>query len=58
MLIYLRESSLISKDLGWSPSVTFEEGLSTTIDWYLLNNKWLENVTSGKYRKYYNNQYK
>ena len=57
-LRYAIDASKINKDLGWSPSVTFEEGLSKTVDWYLLNNKWLENVTSGKYRKYYNNQYK
>ena len=45
-LRYAIDASKINKDLGWSPSVTFEEGLSTTIDWYLLNSKWLENVTS------------
>ena len=57
-LRYAIDASKINKDLGWSPSVSFEEGLSTTIDWYLQNNKWLENVTSGEYRKYYKNQYK
>ena len=44
-------------ELGWSPSVTFEEGLSKTIDWYLKNKLWLENTTSGKYKEYYKNQY-
>ena len=43
--------------MGWKPSVTFEEGLSQTIDWYLKNSKWLKNVTSGDYKKYYSKQY-
>jgi dTDP-glucose 4,6-dehydratase len=44
--------------LGWKPSVTFEEGLSRTIDWFLSNQEWLAHVTSGDYQNYYNNQYK
>jgi dTDP-glucose 4,6-dehydratase len=40
----------LNKDLGWKPSVTFEEGLGKTIDWYLENKEWLENVTSGNYQ--------
>lgn len=56
-LRYAIDASKIHKELGWSPSVTFEEGLSKTIDWYLKNEEWLKNVTSGDYQKYYNNQY-
>lgn len=55
---YAIDASKINKELGWKPSVTFEEGLSLTIDWYLENNEWLENVTSGQYQKYYQEQYK
>jgi dTDP-glucose 4,6-dehydratase len=56
-LRYAIDASKISQELGWSPSVTFEEGLSKTIDWYLGNKKWLENTTSGKYLDYYKDQY-
>ena len=56
-LRYAIDASKINKELGWKPTVTFEEGLSKTIDWYLSNNKWLENTTSGKYLDYYNKQY-
>ena len=56
-LRYAIDASKINKELGWSPSVTFEEGLSRTIDWYLSNQSWLDNVTSGSYQKYYQNQY-
>ena len=47
----------INKELGWRPSVTFEEGLEKTIDWYLANEKWLHNVTSGSYKDYYEKMY-
>ena len=47
----------ISKELGCRPSVTFEQGLSKTIDWFLENTQWLENVTYGNYQEYYNKQY-
>jgi dTDP-glucose 4,6-dehydratase len=57
-LRYAIDASKINKELGWKPSVTFEEGLSKTIDWYLNNTNWLENVTSGTYQEYYNKQYK
>jgi dTDP-glucose 4,6-dehydratase len=57
-LRYAIDASKINKELGWSPSVTFEEGLGKTIDWYLENTQWLNNVTSGDYENYYNNQYK
>lgn len=56
-LRYAIDASKINKELGWKPSVTFEEGLSKTIDWYLENTVWLKNVTSGAYQKYYENQY-
>ena len=56
-LRYAIDASKIRNELGWEPSVTFEEGLEKTIDWYLGNDAWLENVTSGKYQKYYKKQY-
>ena len=56
-LRYAIDASKINQELGWNPSVTFEEGLSKTIDWYLGNKKWLENTTSGKYLDYYKDQY-
>ena len=56
-LRYAIDATKINKGLGWKPSVTFEEGLSITIDWFLANQKWLDNVTSGDYQNYYNNQY-
>lgn len=57
-LRYAIDASKINKELGWKPSVTFEQGLSKTIDWYLANEAWLKNVTSGEYQKYYEGQYK
>lgn len=54
---YAIDASKISTELGWKPSVVFEEGLSLTIDWYLNNKEWLKNVTSGEYQKYYQTQY-
>jgi dTDP-glucose 4,6-dehydratase len=56
-LRYAIDASKIKKELGWKPSVTFEEGLSKTIDWYLNNEEWLNNVTSGEYQAYYKKQY-
>ncbi len=56
-LRYAIDASKINKELGWKPSVTFEEGLSITIDWYLNNEEWLRNVTSGEYQLYYEKQY-
>jgi dTDP-glucose 4,6-dehydratase len=57
-LRYAIDASKINKELGWKPSVTFEEGLNKTIDWYLNNEEWLYNVTSGEYQLYYDKQYK
>jgi dTDP-glucose 4,6-dehydratase len=54
---YAIDASKINKELGWKPSVTFEEGLSQTIDWYLENTGWLKNVTSGAYQHYYEDMY-
>ncbi len=55
---YAIDATKINGELGWKPSVTFEEGLSETIDWYLQNEEWLRHVTSGDYQKYYEGQYK
>lgn len=57
-LRYAIDANKINKELGWTPSVTFEQGLSKTIDWFLSNEEWLNNVTSGDYQKYYDEQYK
>lgn len=56
-LRYAIDASKIEKELGWKPSVTFEQGLEQTVDWYLNNKEWLQNVTSGNYQKYYEQQY-
>ncbi len=56
-LRYAIDASKINTQLGWSPTVTFEEGLSLTIDWYLNNTAWLDRVTSGEYMNYYKKQY-
>jgi len=54
---YAIDATKLNKELGWYPSVTFEEGLSKTIDWFLENTQWLESVTSGAYQDYYKDQY-
>jgi len=54
---YAIDATKLSNELGWKPSVTFEQGLSETIDWYLENTEWLKHVTSGEYQKYYELQY-
>ena len=56
-LRYAIDSSKISRELGWSPSLKFEQGLEKTVDWYLSNQKWLDRVVSGDYGKYYEEQY-
>lgn len=56
-LRYAIDATKIKKELGWEPSVTFEQGLEKTIDWYLNNQEWLNHVTSGEYREYYQKQY-
>jgi dTDP-glucose 4,6-dehydratase len=54
---YAIDASKIKNELGWTPSVTFEQGIESTVDWYLQNETWLQNVTSGAYQKYYQAQY-
>ena len=54
---YAIDTSKIKNELGWEPSLQFEEGMSKTLDWYLTNTEWLEHITSGAYRDYYENQY-
>lgn len=56
-LRYAIDSGKLQKELQWKPSVTFEQGLEITVDWYLKNQKWIENITSGEYEKYYRKQY-
>jgi dTDP-glucose 4,6-dehydratase len=56
-LRYAIDATKIKRELGWEPSLQFEEGIEKTIDWYLENTEWLENVTSGDYKKYYEEQY-
>lgn len=56
-LRYAIDASKIKRELGWEPSVDFEQGLDKTVDWYLENKAWLERVTSGEYQKYYEEQY-
>ena len=56
-LRYAIDATKLKDELGWLPSLQFEEGLSKTIDWYLNNKEWMEDVTSGSYQKYYEDQY-
>jgi len=56
-LRYAIDISKIKKELGWQPSLNFEEGLGITVDWYLNNADWLAHVTSGSYKDYYQKQY-
>ena len=56
-LRYAIDSTKLQNELRWSPSLKFEEGFDKTVDWYLSNETWLNNVTSGEYQKYYENQY-
>ncbi len=56
-LRYAIDSSKLQKELGWVPSLQFEEGLERTVDWYLANEEWLEQVTNGAYQNYYTQQY-
>ncbi len=56
-LRYAIDANKIMKELGWEPSLQFEEGLEKTIDWYLANQKWMDEITSGAYQQYYDSQY-
>ena len=54
---YAIDAAKIKEELGWEPSVTFEQGMDKTIDWYLANEEWMQNITSGAYMDYYKDQY-
>lgn len=56
-LRYAIDATKIKNELGWMPSLQFEEGLEKTVDWYLNNTEWLKHVTSGEYKNYYDSQY-
>jgi dTDP-glucose 4,6-dehydratase len=56
-LRYAIDSSKLQRELGWKPSLQFEEGLEKTVEWYLANDEWMNNITSGDYQKYYESQY-
>ncbi len=56
-LRYAIDSSKLQQELAWKPSLQFEEGLEKTVDWYLANEEWMNNITSGDYKKYYESQY-
>ena len=56
-LRYAIDASKLENELGWKPSIAFDEGLNRTVDWYLANQEWIEKVTSGAYQKYYSNMY-
>ena len=56
-LRYAIDASHLESALGWKPSVTFEEGLANTVEWYLDNQAWLNEVTSGDYQQYYEQHY-
>jgi dTDP-glucose 4,6-dehydratase len=56
-LRYAIDATKIKRELGWEPSIQFEEGLKKTVDWYLQNEAWVKNVTSGDYQKYYDAHY-
>ncbi len=55
---YAIDANKLKKELGWEPTLQFEEGLAKTISWYLENQEWMDNVTSGEYQNYYKEQYK
>ena len=56
-LRYAIDSTKLHKELGWEPSLQFEEGIEKTVKWYLDNQEWLDNVTSGDYQNYYKEMY-
>ena len=56
-LRYAIDSSKLKGELGWEPSLQFEEGIEKTVAWYLDNKEWLENITSGDYKEYYKKNY-
>ncbi len=56
-LRYAIDATKLTNELGWKPSLQFEEGLEKTVDWYLQNEEWVNDVTSGNYQRYYEDQY-
>jgi dTDP-glucose 4,6-dehydratase len=54
---YAIDSTKLKTEIGWQPSIRFEEGLEKTVEWYLANTQWMESVTSGEYMNYYREQY-
>ena len=54
---YAIDATKIKRKLGWEPSITFEKGLELTVEWYLTNSDWLNNITSGDYQNYYKEYY-
>jgi dTDP-glucose 4,6-dehydratase len=54
---YAIDATKLNRELGWEPSLQFQEGLEKTVDWYLANSTWVENVTSGAYKNFYEQQY-
>ena len=56
-LRYAIDANKIMKELGWQPSLQFEEGIEKTIDWYLANQEWMNEITSGNYQNYYEAMY-
>jgi dTDP-glucose 4,6-dehydratase len=54
---YAIDATKLENELNWKPSITFEEGLEKTVDWYLENEDWVKEVTSGDYQKYYESMY-
>jgi dTDP-glucose 4,6-dehydratase len=56
-LRYAIDSSKLQRELGWKPSLQFEEGLEKTVDWYMENQEWMDNIINGDYQKYYEKQY-
>ena len=57
-LRYAIDSRKLKRELGWQPSLQFEEGIEKTVRWYLQNQKWMDDITSGEYEKYYDEMYK
>ena len=54
---YAIDSTKLQRELGWEPSLQFEEGIEKTVQWYLNHQEWLDSITSGDYEKYYENMY-
>jgi dTDP-glucose 4,6-dehydratase len=55
---YAIDATKIQNELGWKPTITFEQGLEQTVEWYLSHQEWVDEVTSGSYQTYYDNMYK